>query len=75
MLIDKINIRSKSLNRLRSYLLYEDKKWLAKVDENVRLLKMSLTYLKLLDWQKKQVEQLKKLRRFWHNILSQKIMT
>ena len=32
MLIDKINIRSKSLNRLPFIFTPEDKKWLAKVD-------------------------------------------
>ena len=59
MLIDKINIRSKSLNRLPFIFTPEDKKWLAKVDA-IKTFKDVVDLAKeLLDWQKKQVEQLK----------------
>ena len=70
MLIDKINIRSKSLNRLPFIFTPEDKKWLAKVDA-IKTFKDVVDLAKeLLDWQKKQVEQLKKLPDFDQHIIA-----
>ena len=60
MIIDKINLRSKSLNRLPFIFAPKDNEWLAKVDA-VKTFKDVLTLSKeMLDWQKDQVEQMKK---------------
>ena len=60
MIIDKINLRSKSLNRLPFMFAPKDNEWLAKVDD-VKTFDDVLTLAKeMLDWQKDQVEQLKK---------------
>ena len=64
MLIDKINIRSKSLNRLPFIFAPDDKKWLAKVDSIVTFDDAVALAKELLDWQKKQIEQMKKLPDF-----------
>ena len=64
MLIDKINMRSKSMNRINFNFSKEDKVWLEMVDELktfnqvVRLAKL------MLNWQKKQINKLKKLPDF-----------
>jgi hypothetical protein len=64
MLIDKINMRSKSMNRINFNFSKEDKVWLEMVDELktfnqvVRLAKL------MLNWQKKQIDKLKKLPDF-----------
>jgi hypothetical protein len=64
MIIDKINLRSKSLNRLPFMFAPKDNEWLAKVDK-VKTFDDVLTLAKeMLDWQKEQVEQLKKLPDF-----------
>jgi len=64
MLIDKINMRSKSLNRIKFNFSKEDKEWLKVVDD-IKTFDDVVTVAKLmLDWQKKQVEQLKKLPNF-----------
>ena len=64
MIIDKINLRSKSLNRLPFVFAPLDNKWLAKVD-NVKTFSDVLTLAKeMLNWQKDQVEQMKKLPDF-----------
>ena len=64
MIIDKINLRSKSLNRLPFVFAPLDNKWLAKVD-NVKTFSDVLTLAKeMLNWQKDQVEQMKKLPLF-----------
>ena len=64
MIIDKINLRSKSLNRLPFIFAPSDNKWLAKVDA-VKTFKDVLTLAKeMLDWQKEQVEQMQKLPDF-----------
>src|SRR6056300_1175641 len=55
MLIDKINLRSKSLNRLSFIFSNDDNKWLKKV---VKVAK------DMLNWQKKQIDQMKKLPNF-----------
>ena len=64
MLIDKINVRSKSSNRLPFKFSKEDEKWLELVDglktfdDVVKLAK------DMLNWQKKRLESLKKLPDF-----------
>jgi hypothetical protein len=64
MLIDKINLRSKSLNRLSFNFSKEEMTWLDKVD-TIKTFKDVVKLAKeMLDWQKKQVEQLKKLPNF-----------
>ena len=64
MIIDKINLRSKSLNRLPFMFAPKDKEWLAKVD-NVKTFDDVLALAKeMLDWQKEQVEQMSKLPDF-----------
>ena len=64
MIIDKINLRAKSLNRLPFMFAPKDNEWVAKVDK-VKTFDDVLTLAKeMLDWQKDQVEQLKKLPDF-----------
>ena len=64
MIIDKINLRSKSLNRLPFIFAPKDNDWLAKVDA-VKTFDDVLTLAKeMLDWQKEQVEEMKKLPDF-----------
>ena len=64
MIIDKINLRSKSLNRLPFIFAPKDNEWLAKVDA-VKTFDDVLTLAKeMLDWQKDQVEQMTKLPDF-----------
>src|SRR5210317_171263 len=64
MLIDKINLRSKSLNRLSFIFSNDDNKWLSKVDA-IKTFKDVVKVAKdMLNWQKKQVEQMKKLPNF-----------
>ena len=67
MIIDKINLRSKSLNRLPFMFAPKDNEWLAKVDA-VKTFDDVLTLAKeMLDWQKEQVEQMSKLPDFHVN--------
>ena len=67
MIIDKINLRSKSLNRLPFMFAPKDKEWLAKVDA-VKTFDDVLTLAKeMLNWQKDQVEQMTKLPDFHTN--------
>jgi len=67
MIIDKINLRSKSLNRLPFVFAPKDKEWLVKVDA-VKTFKDVLTLAKeMLDWQKDQVDQMAKLPDFHTN--------
>ena len=64
MLIDKINLRSKSLNRLSFIFSNDDNKWLKKVDD-IKTFKDVVKVAKdMLNWQKKQVDQMKKLPNF-----------
>ena len=64
MLIDKINLRSKSLNRLPFVFSNDDNKWLKKVDD-IKTFKDVVKVAKdMLNWQKKQVDQMKKLPNF-----------
>tara|TARA_B100000427_G_C15511390_1_gene596353 strand:- start:539 stop:2887 length:2349 start_codon:yes stop_codon:yes gene_type:complete len=71
MLIDKINLRSKSSNRLPFIFSPDNNKWLDKVD-SLKTFKDVVNLAKeMLDWQKKQVEELKKLPDFdMHPIIS-----
>ena len=70
MIIDKINLRSKSLNRLPFIFSSKDKDWLIKVDA-VKSFNDVLTLAKeMLDWQKDQVEQMTKLPDFDNHIIS-----
>jgi len=64
MLIDKINLRSKSMNRLPFKFDNEDNKWLSKVDAIKSFKDVVKVAKDMLEWQKKQVEQLKKLPNF-----------
>ena len=70
MLIDKINMRSKSLNRLPFIFAPEDNKWLAKVDNIVSFDDVVDLAKEMLDWQKKQVEQMKKLPDFDQHVIA-----
>jgi hypothetical protein len=64
MLIDKINLKSKSLNRLPFNFSKDENKWLVKVDA-IKTFKDVVKLAKdMLDWQKKQVDQMKKLPNF-----------
>src|SRR6056300_1225194 len=64
MLIDKINLRSKSLNRLSFIFSNDDNKWLKKVDD-IKTFKDVVKVAKdMLNWQKKQIDQMKKLPNF-----------
>ena len=64
MIIDKINLRSKSLNRLPFMFAPSDKKWLAKVDALVTFDDVLTLAKEMLEWQKEQVEQMSKLPDF-----------
>ena len=64
MIIDKINLRSKSSNRLPFKFSPEDKKWLVKVDAIKSFKDVVALAKEMLNWQKKQVEQMKKLPDF-----------
>jgi len=69
MLIDKINMRSKSLNRLPFIFAPDDKKWLAKVDAIKTFADTVALAKELIDWQKEQVEQMKKLPDFDNHVI------
>ena len=64
MLIDKINIRSKSLNRLPFIFAPLEKEWLAKVDALKTFDDVVALAKQMIEWQKKQIEQMKKLPNF-----------
>ena len=64
MLIDKINLRSKSSNRLPFIFTTDNNNWLAKVDAIKSFANVVRVAKDLLNWQKKQVEQMKKLPDF-----------
>src|SRR5210317_230945 len=64
MLIDKINIRSKSMNRIKFNFSSEDKKWLVKVDALKTFNQVVKLAKEMLNWQKDQIEQMKKLPNF-----------
>ena len=64
MLIDKINLRSKSLDRMVFNYTPEELMWLVKVDKIKSWKDVVKVAKELLNWQKKQVEKLKKLPNF-----------
>ena len=55
MLIDKINIRSKSLNRLPFIFAPLEKEWLAKVDALKTFDDVVALAKQMIEWQKKQI--------------------
>ena len=67
MIIDKINLRSKSLNRLPFIFAPKDNEWLAKVDAVKTFDDVVALAKEMLDWQKEQVEQMSKLPDFHVN--------
>jgi len=70
MLIDKINLFYKSSKRLPIHFSFVDKKWLGKID-NLKSFDDVVDLAKsLLNWQKKQVEQMKKLPDFDNHSIS-----
>ena len=64
MLIDKINMRSKSLNRLSLAFTKEDKSWLDRVDSIKTFAEVISVAKEMIAWQWEQVEDLKKLPNF-----------
>src|SRR6056300_340580 len=64
MIIDKINIRSKSLNRVPFSFSKQDNEWLSKVDKVVTFKDVLNLAKEMLAWQKDQVEQMQKLPEF-----------
>jgi len=64
MIIDKINIRSKSLNRVPFSFSKQDNEWLSKVDKVVTFKDVLDLAKEMLTWQKDQVEQMQKLPEF-----------
>ena len=70
MIIDKINLRSKSLKRLPFKWSKDDMSWLIKVDALVTFDDVLVLAKEMLDWQKEQVEQMKKLPDFDNHVLA-----
>jgi len=70
MIIDKINLRSKSLKRLPFDFSRQDNYWLDKVDALVTFNDVLALANEMLEWQKEQVEQMKKLPDFDNHILA-----
>ena len=64
MIIDKINIRSKSLNRIPFNFNDQDNQWLEKVDAVVTFKDAVDLAKEMLAWQKEQVEEMSKLPNF-----------
>ena len=64
MIIDKINIRSKSLNRVPFSFTDQDNEWLSKVDSVVTFKDAVDLAKEMLAWQKEQVEEMAKLPNF-----------
>jgi hypothetical protein len=73
MIIDKINLRSKSLQRLPFDFSRQDNYWLDKVDALVTFKDVLALANEMLEWQKEQVEQMKKLPDF-DNMFLQNLM-
>jgi hypothetical protein len=70
MIIDKINLRSKSLQRLPFGWSEQDKKWLAKVDTMKTFDDVLALAKEILDWQKQQVEEMRKLPDFDNHVIA-----
>jgi hypothetical protein len=64
MLIDKINMRSKSMNRIKFNFSNVEKNWLTKVDALKTFNQVVKLAKEMLNWQKDQIEQMKKLPNF-----------
>jgi hypothetical protein len=64
MLIDKINLRSKSMTRIKFNFSSEEKDWLVKVDALKTFNQVVKLAKEMLNWQKDQIEQMKKLPNF-----------
>ena len=64
MLIDKINLRSKSSQRIPFIFTPDNNNWLAKVDAIKTFADVVRVAKEMLNWQKKQVEDIKKLPDF-----------
>ena len=64
MIIDKINLRSKSMNRLPFVFSKQDKDWISKVDSLVTFDDVLSLAKEMLGWQKNQIEQMSKLPNF-----------
>ena len=64
MIIDKINLRSKSLNRLPFQFGKKDNEWLSKVDKVFTFNDVLKLAKEMLNWQKEQVEKMSKLPNF-----------
>ena len=64
MIIDKINIRSKSLNRVPFSFTKQDNEWLSKVDSVTTFKDVIALAKEMLAWQKEQVEEMAKLPNF-----------
>src|SRR5210317_11383 len=64
MIIDKINLRSKSLKRMPFKWSKDDMSWLVKVDALVTFEDVINLAKEMLAWQKDQVEQMQKLPNF-----------
>src|SRR5210317_238661 len=71
MLIDKINLYYKSSKRLPFIFSPKDVSWLSKVDALKTFDDVVNLAKDLLDWQKKQVEQLKKLPDFDSHVIAE----
>jgi len=70
MIIDKINLRSKSLQRLPFDFSRQDNYWLDKVDALVTFDDVLALAKDMLEWQKDQVEQMKKLPDFDNHVIA-----
>jgi len=64
MLIDKINLRSKSMDRMSFDFNSEEQQWIKKVDSLKSFAQVVKLAKEMIDWQKKQVEQQQKLPQF-----------
>ncbi len=64
MLIDKVNLYYKSSKRLPFNFSTKDNKWLIKIDALKSFADVVRLAKEMLDWQKKQIEQMKKLPDF-----------
>jgi len=71
MLIDKINLYYKSSKRLPFIFSPDDVSWLSKVDALKTFDDVVNLAKDILDWQKKQVEQLKKLPDFDSHVIAE----
>ena len=69
MLIDKINMRSKSSNRVVFKFSSDEKQWLPKVDALKTFNQVVELAKEMLNWQKKHIDTMKKLPDFDNHVL------